>query len=96
MLADRRLYVSRDGRLVEEADVEAAFMLAAKGHEIPAETVKRLGLCQWADGRVMQGAEPEPASVWPDSVTDEQVAQIMDEPPEPIMPPQSRRSRRKY
>jgi hypothetical protein len=94
MLADRRLYVSRDGRLVEEADVEAAFMLAAKGHEIPAETVKRLGLCQWADGRVMQGAEPVVEAEAPVEMTPPDL--MAEDEPEPIMPPQSRRSRRKY
>jgi hypothetical protein len=94
MLADRRLYVSRDGRLVEEADVEAAFMLAAKGHEIPAETVRRLGLWwHWADGRVMQGAEPVVEVEAPVEMTPPEL--VAEDEPEPIMPPQSRRSRRK-
>lgn len=64
MRADRRLYLDVSmSRLVEECD--AAFLLVAKGHEIPAADVKRLGLQVWSNGMVMQGPEPvATAKVW--------------------------------
>lgn len=43
--ADRRLWLNQDRtKVVDEGDPEAAFLLAAKGHEIDAETAKRYGL----------------------------------------------------
>jgi enoyl-CoA hydratase/carnithine racemase len=57
VIADRRLYLERTGsRLVAENDPEAAFLLIAKGHEIPAADVKRLGLVVH-EGRVMQASQ---------------------------------------
>lgn len=62
MRADRRLYLDVSmSRLVEECD--AAFLLVAKGHEIPAADVKRLDL-RVVDGRVVQHV-PEPVSPAP-------------------------------
>lgn len=44
-VADRRLWLTADqSRVVEDADPDAAFLLAAKGDEINAETVERYGL----------------------------------------------------
>jgi len=45
-------------RLVEAGALDSAYLLAAKGLEIPPEMVKRMGLVRWRDGRVMQGPEP--------------------------------------
>jgi hypothetical protein len=57
VIADRRLYLERTGsRLVAENDPEAAFLLIAKGHEIPAVDVKRLDLVLH-EGRVMQASQ---------------------------------------
>ena len=102
MRADRRLYVDKDWtKLVPEGSAEAAFLLNAPGQDIEAEHVKRLGLEVWADGRVMQGPEPviapepEPeAVVSPEPLAD--VVRPAGAMPEPIMPPQSKRSRKKY
>jgi hypothetical protein len=59
MQADRRLYLDRQQtRVVEANTVEAAFLLAAKGHEIPAAVIKRLGL-EMVDGRVRQPEQEE-------------------------------------
>jgi hypothetical protein len=94
MKADRRLYLDRtQSRLVEEADTASAWLLAAKGQEIAPAEVKRLGLVMH-EGRVMQGY-PETSPVMP-----EPAVEMTPEPPaapevSPIMPSQSRRSRRK-
>ena len=61
LVADRRLYLDKHGKMVEEA--QADFLLAAKGHVIPMAEAKRLDLHVWSDGRVMQGAEPAPEPV---------------------------------
>lgn len=60
LLADRRLYRTRDGRLVEETSPDAAFLVAATGQPIAPETVTRLGL-RVVQGRVVQGDEPDVA-----------------------------------
>lgn len=108
MRADRRLYTDKYGKLVEEA--QADFLLAAKGHEIAPELVKHLDLRVWSDGRVMQGPEPvveeikaylgvvaapEPAPVVPDEPLAD-VVRPAGAMPEPILPPEARRSRKKY
>ena len=60
LVADRRLYVTADGRrLVEEGDPSAALLLAATGTMIPQSTVSAMEL-SIVDGRVVQG-KPEPA-----------------------------------
>ncbi len=95
MQADRSLHMNRSQtRLVEEQSPEAGWLLAAKGHEIPADMVKRLGLVEH-DGRVVQACdvpapEPEPE---PEIVPEPEPEAVAD--PEPIMPPESKRSRRK-
>ena len=104
MRADRRLHLDRDQlRLVPETSPECTWLLAAKGHEIPTEMVKRLGLVMH-EGRVVQAdqvPQPEPAAVMPGpavETTPEPPAAPAPEPaddPQPIMPPQSRRRRRK-
>jgi hypothetical protein len=59
MIADRRLYLDRSQtRVVEASTVEAAFLLAAKGHEIPVAAITRLGL-ERVDGRVQQQGQEE-------------------------------------
>ena len=91
MHADRRLYVDRDwSRLVEETDPAVAFLLAATGHEIPAEHVARLGLVA-VDGRVQQQSAPasEPYA------TDAYATDVPPDAPAPILPPESRRTRRR-
>jgi hypothetical protein len=55
MFADRRLFVSNDGRLVEEGDESAAYLLASPGSPIPAAEAKRLGL-ELKGGKVSQGS----------------------------------------
>lgn len=51
--SDRRLYVADDDQtVVEEGDRKARFLLCAAGNDIPADTVKRLGLSV-EDGRVV-------------------------------------------
>ena len=89
MRADRRLYVDKDWtRLVPEGSAEAAFLLNAPGQEIEPELVKRLGLVE-VDGTVQQ------RSVVPDAPLAD-VVQPAGAMPEPILPPQVRRSRKKY
>ena len=100
MLADRRLCLDRSqSRLVEAGTPDSAWLLAGKGQEIEPEDVKRLGLVQWGDGRVMQGPEPvaDPVPVI-EPVEVEPLADIVHPAgamPEPILPPESRRSRKK-
>ncbi len=61
LVADRRLCVDRTwATLLEETSPDVAALLAAKGQEIPADVVARMGLVVWSDGRVMQGREPKP------------------------------------
>lgn len=93
MQADRRLYVTLDGRLVPEHDPAAAFLLAGKGHEIPPDVVARLGL-EDVDGRVQQGgpAAAEPATA---EVEVEVPAEPEADAPAPVMPPETRRYRRR-
>ena len=58
LFADRRLLLTADkSRLVEEADVDGAFLLAAVGTLIPAAEVERLGLSTDKDNRVVQQPE---------------------------------------
>lgn len=107
MIADRRLCLDRSqSRLVEAGSVDSAFLLAGKGQEIPAETVKALGLVRWSDGRVMQGPEPVkvstanlPPEVEPEVGTGDEAPEMSVSAPPPaqasIMPPQSRRTRRR-
>jgi hypothetical protein len=97
MRADRRLYVNRAWtRLVDEASDDAAFLLAGKGQEIAAEAVQRLGLVEHA-GQVMQTAQaPEPVYEMEMEPAAEMAPEPEPEAAEPIMSPQSRRSRRKY
>ena len=102
MIADRRLCVTLDGRLVEAGDLDSAYLLAAVGHEIAPEKVKALGLVVWSDGRVMQGAEPvkalEPVVVWDAKqsyLPAKPVVPLVDVPPKQIMPSQAKRSRGK-
>ena len=87
MLADRRLYITARGMLVSESDPAAAYLLAGKGQEIPAEVVKRLGL-RLAEGKVAQGPEPV--------VEAEPVAEPAVEAPAPILPSEAKRSRKRY
>ena len=94
MLADRRLYLDRHGTLVAETDPSVAFLLAAKGHEIPAGEVKRLGLQMWSDGRVMQGPEPV-VEMAPEPMPEPEPEPEVMEPPVRIMPPEVKRSRRR-
>jgi hypothetical protein len=75
-------------------------LLAAKGQEIAPEAVKRLGLVEY-EGRVRQGM-PEPV-VFDVPVTALEGEWVMQEPepeledaPVQIVPPESRRSRKKY
>jgi hypothetical protein len=104
MHADRRLYLDRtQSRLVGESDPECAWLLAARGHEIAAADVKRLDLRVWADGTVQQGPEPvvkvapawepKPAVVSPEPLAD--VVRPAGAMPEPIMPPQAKRTWKK-
>lgn len=41
---DRRLYVNAKGKVVEEGDPSAAFLLAAPGHVLTDEEARRYGL----------------------------------------------------
>lgn len=41
--ADRRLWLTADGELVEDGDSRAAFLWAVEGREVSAEEAKRLG-----------------------------------------------------
>lgn len=54
LVADRRLYLADDSATVVEAgDARARFLLAAKGHAVPAADADRLHLAI-VDGRVVQ------------------------------------------
>jgi hypothetical protein len=93
MLADRRLYITARGMLVSESDPAAAYLLAGKGQEIPAEVVKRLALVVWSDGRVMQGAEPVAEAV---HMADAAPAPMVEVVSAPILVPEVKRSRKRY
>jgi hypothetical protein len=93
MLADRRLYITARGMLVSESDPAAAYLLAGKGQEIPAEVVKRLGL-RLAEGKVAQG--PEPEVVESHDVPAASPEDASEDQPAPVVPPESRRSRKRY
>jgi hypothetical protein len=54
MKADRDIYESADGQVVEADDPNAAFLVARKGIEIPEKTAARLGLGK------KEKAEPAP------------------------------------
>lgn len=89
LAADRRLYVTRDrGRVVEDGDPEAGFLLASgPGALIPPEDVARLGLTV-RDGRIVQhGGEKEQAKP-----ADKQAAPPADKM---IVKPSSKRKRTK-
>jgi hypothetical protein len=53
VIADRRLCLSKEGKLVEAGAVDSAFLLAGKGQVIAASRVKELNLIVM-DGRVEQ------------------------------------------
>lgn len=60
LVADRRLYLSPAGKLVEHGSPDAALLLAAgPGDEIPASRAKELSLSV-VDGKVVQGAQADP------------------------------------
>jgi hypothetical protein len=62
LVADRRLYLTRDEKsVVEEGDASAAFLLAASGSAIPGVEVDRLGLSV-VEGRVVQASAEIPAA----------------------------------
>ncbi|MGE4163872.1 MAG: hypothetical protein AB7G23_19260 [Vicinamibacterales bacterium] len=53
LVADRRLCLTADrGRMVEERDPEAAYLLAAPGDIISAADVARYGLVRAEDGTI--------------------------------------------
>lgn len=56
-IADRRLFLTADQRVVEEGDPDAAFQLAAPGGFIEPADVRRLGL-ELKDGTISQKAAP--------------------------------------
>ena len=105
MRADRWLYLDRSRtRLVAQNDPAVGWLLNAPGQEIAPAEVKRLGLVIH-EGRVMQADQvPQPA---PAAVTPEPAVETTPEPPAapasepelddapPIMPPESRRRRRR-
>lgn len=75
LVADRRLYVSADGRLAEEGSVQAAILIAAgPGDQIAASRAKELNLSV-VDGKVVQDV-PEPAP--------EPAPEPVKEPDEPV------------
>ncbi len=100
MRADRRLCVDQSGtRLVEANTPESASLLIAKGREIPAEDVRRLGLVLH-EGRVMQASQvpaPAPAAVTPEVAPLADIVHPAGAMPEPtrVMPPESKRSGKK-
>ncbi len=49
IVANERLYLTTDGRVVKEGDKEASSLLAAKGQLIPEYLVKKLGLDKIVD-----------------------------------------------
>ena len=57
VIADRRLFLTADQRVVEEGDPDAAFQLAAPGAKIEPAEVSRLGL-ETKDGKVSQKKPP--------------------------------------
>lgn len=60
LLADRRLYLSADGRVVDHGDPSAAILLAAgPGDEIPTAKARDLGL-SIVDGKIVQHAKQDP------------------------------------
>jgi hypothetical protein len=93
MRADRELCLDRgQTRLVEAGSVESAWVLIGKGQEIPDAEVRRLGLVLH-EGRVMQRSAAPVVEVL--HMVDAAPKPMVEVAPEPIMPPESRRSRRK-
>jgi len=58
IIADRRLWQTADGRLVEEGDPEAATLVAGEGSAIPPEVAERLHLKREGE-KVVQEKTPE-------------------------------------
>jgi hypothetical protein len=65
LIADRRLCLTRDDRLVEDGALDAVMLLAGEGGLIPGDVVTHLGL-ELIDGRVVQHSS-EPAIAEPKS-----------------------------
>ena len=63
--ADRRLYLSEDGRVVDEAAPGRKTLLAAFGAEVPEQTCRRYGLGAYAEAAEAMIAEPEPTEPEP-------------------------------
>ena len=57
--ADRRLYLSQDGQVVEASDPRRHALLVGQGGSIPLEQARALGLV--AEAGEAAGAEPVPA-----------------------------------
>src|SRR5262245_8552642 len=62
MKADRRLWQTAAGRLVEDGDPKASRLVASAGGTIPAKLAARLGL-KLESGKVTQGKPPAPEPV---------------------------------
>jgi hypothetical protein len=59
--ADRRLWLNRDrSKVVEDGDVNAAFLLAAPGRIVPQPEVERFGLSADAEGKIQLAPKPKP------------------------------------
>lgn len=50
LFATERLFLTADGKVVEEGDSAAAFLFAGKGDEIPAADAEKLGLTAKSPG----------------------------------------------
>ena len=46
LVAAKRLYLTRDGRVVTDGDVRAAFLLAPEGAEVPRSAIHHHGLTE--------------------------------------------------
>jgi hypothetical protein len=93
LVADRRLYETRDGQICEEGDPEAVALVAAAGQVIPAGTARRLRLSEDGQAAAPAAGEPVPSTVTaappaqtvrPFSLTGGQQA-----PPEPAQEPET-------
>lgn len=57
--ADRRLYLDKDGKVVEADDPNRASLLVAEGGQLPLADAKRLGLVEVAPAEI-KAIAPKP------------------------------------
>jgi hypothetical protein len=78
-LADRRLWLTDDDKVVEDGDPAAAFLFANKGYPIAIEEAKRRGLVK---EKTVAVSAPAPAEKQAPKPRDKQAAKPRDKQPD--------------